>query len=412
MVDVLVNTDKSHKLFIVLLGLVVIHRLFYHPLRKYPGPRLWAISRLPYLKSAIKGSIIHDILTLHLQYGPVVRVAPNELSYTTPDACKPIYQSSPELPKDPMHLPPFHNGVPGILAADKHHHTRYRRLLAHSFSDRGIRVQQPLIERSVDLLLQRLQEKCTLGSVDLAEWFNWATFDIIGDLAFGATFDCLESGQTHDWIASIQGNVKAIPIINAIRRFKLDWLIPMIAPKRLVRMREKNAKFTEDKINQRIRFQEPRGDLWDGVMDTGAEQKVSGMSRDEMISNASAIVLAGSETSATLLSGCVWLLLQNPDVLRKLERHVRTFFSTADEINLASVGRLDYMMAALNEALRLYPPVPMQSNRIVNESGTVIAGQWVPSGVSLQKHFMRCGVANAMTDFRCSATICRLSIRR
>jgi averantin hydroxylase len=315
----------------------------------------------------------------------VVRVAPDELSYITPDASKTIYQSKPEFSKDPMHLPPFHNGTPGILAADHRNHSRYRRLLANGFSDKGMRAQQPMIQRHIDLLLQRLRERFTSGSQDISEWYNWTTFDIIGDLAFGESFDCLQNAKTHDWIASIQGNVKAIPIINAIRRFKLDWVIPLIAPKKLLEMRQRNAKFTEDKVDQRLRFGSTRGDLWDGVMEGPEKQSGTGMSRQEMISNASAIVLAGSETSGTLLSGCTWFLLKNPHLLRKLESHVRSSFTSETEIDLISVGKLDYMLAVLNEALRLYPPVPAQSNRIVADGGALIAGQWVPEGVSLMR---------------------------
>lgn len=328
----------------------------------------------------------------------MVRVAPNELSYITPDATKTIYQSNPEFPKDPMHLPAFHNGTPGILAADKRNHSRYRRLLASGFSDKGMRAQQPMIQYYIKLLLQRLRERSGSGSQDISEGYNWITFDIIGDLAFGESFDCLQNGKTHDWIASIQGNVKAIPIINAIRRFKLDWVIPLIAPKKLLEMRRKNAKFTEDKVDRRLRFGASRGDLWDDVIERSDKEGDSGMSRQEMISNASAIVLAGSETSATLLSGCTWFLLKNPHQLRQLESHVRSSFASETEIDLISVGKLDYMLAVLDEVLRLYPPVPVQSNRIVTKGGAMIAGQWVPEGVSPMALFRVGGVQEYVTD--------------
>lgn len=134
---------------------------------------------------------MRDLQKLHGVYGPIVRVAPTELSYIDPQASGPIYQSNPEFSKDPLHLPPFHNGAtPGILAADKEHHSRYRRVLAHGFSDKGIRAQQPLITRHIELLVQRLTECSATDSaaVDLCEWYNWATFDIIGDLAFGESF--------------------------------------------------------------------------------------------------------------------------------------------------------------------------------------------------------------------------------
>jgi len=352
---------------------------------------------------------VRDLQALHTLYGPVVRVAPNELSYTTPAATKPIYQSTPEFPKDPMHLPPFHNGVPGILAADHDSHRCFRRLLAGAFSDRGMRAQQGMIQGHVDLLVKRLRERAGAGkeAVDMCEWFNWATFDVIGDLAFGESFGCLERARTHEWIAGIQGGVKAIPVINAIRRLGLDWVVPLLAPKRLLAMRERNARFTVEKVDQRRRWgRQDRGDLWDGMIvgdggeggggdraaaSSGSNTKekdataAGTMTREEMISNASAIVLAGSETSATLLSGCTWLLLrpENRHRLRRLAEHVRASFASEGEIDLISVGRLDYMLAVIDEALRLYPPVPMQSNRLVRRGGEEIAGGWVPEGVSL-----------------------------
>lgn len=285
-----------------------------------------------------------------------------------------------------------------------------------------MRAQQPMIQHHIDLLLRRLHEGSSSVSHDISEWFNWTTFDIIGDLAFGESFGCLENGKTHDWIASIEGNVKAIPIINAIRRFKLDWVIPLIAPRKLLEMRQRNAKFTENKVDQRLRLGATRGDLWDDVMGYSDKESGSGMTREEMISNASAIVLAGSETSATLLSGCTWLLLKNPHHLRQLEHHVRSSFNSESEIDLISVGKLDFMLAVLNEALRLYPPVPMQSNRIVTKGGATIAGQWVPEGVSfscarsspLKKHpnpKNRSVTNDRPQDIRSSTTVCRVPIK-
>lgn len=369
----------------VLLTTIVVYRILLHPLRNYPGPFWWKLWRFPWVYSTAKGTILVDLQKLHDRYGPIVRVAPDELSYTTPDAIKSIYQSNPELSKDPMHLPSFHNGTPGILAADYQHHRRYRRLLAGAFSDNGIRSQQPVIHRHVNRLMQRLAERVAMGSLDISQWYNWTTFDIIGDLAFGESFGCLENLETHEWIASIQGNVKAIPIINGIRRFGLGLALPLLAPKKLLEMRRRNAQFTEDKVDQRRRHGSSRGDLWDDLMtgtDGEEDLKQHVMSRDEMVSNASAIVVAGSETSATLLSGCTWLLLQNPHHLAKLVAEIDAVFEKESDIDLISVAKLDYMLAVFKEALRLYPPVPMQSNRVVHKDGATIAGQWVPGHVS------------------------------
>lgn len=287
-----------------------------------------------------------------------------------------------------MHLPPFHNGAPGILAADHAHHRRYRRLLAHAFSDKGLRGQQTMIQRHIDRLIGRLHENCGTGSLDMTVWFNWATFDIIGDLAFGESFGCLERTETHPWIASIQGNVHAIPILNALRRYRLVGILGLLAPAKLLEMRRRNAEFTADKVDRRLEHAAvTRGDLWDSVLADRPDGEPP-MSRAEMVSNASAIVLAGSETSATLLSGCIWLLLDNPEYLQQLTGRVRSRFASPAEVDPQTVTQVEGLQAVLEESLRLYPPVPMQSNRIVGPQGAFIAGKWVPGGVS------KCSILN------------------
>lgn len=68
-----------------------VHRVWFHPLSSFPGPRLWAASCIPYVVSLLRGTLINDMLRLHNEYGPVVRLAPNELSFATADAWRDIY---------------------------------------------------------------------------------------------------------------------------------------------------------------------------------------------------------------------------------------------------------------------------------------------------------------------------------
>lgn len=56
-----------------------IYNLLLNPLRQYPGPRLWAISRLPWTYYSLRGQFVWKILELHQRYGPIVRIAPDEL---------------------------------------------------------------------------------------------------------------------------------------------------------------------------------------------------------------------------------------------------------------------------------------------------------------------------------------------
>ncbi len=76
------------------------------------------------------------------------------------------------------------------------------------------------------------------------------------------------------------------------------------------------------------------------------------------------------------------MLLTNPDVLARLNHEVRSSFKSADQIDLTSVNKLSYMLAVLNEALRMYPPVTSNLVREVPAGGAQIAGHYVAEKVS------------------------------
>lgn len=103
-----------------------------------------------------------------------------------------------------------------------------------------------------------------------------------------------------------------------------------------------------------------------------------------MIANAEILIIGGSETTATLLSGVTYLLLKNPDIYKKLAHEVRTVFHSAEEIDLISVNRLPYMLACLEEALRMYPPVANGLPRMCPKGGAKVLGQYIPENVYLQ----------------------------
>lgn len=110
------------------------------------------------------------------------------------------------------------------------------------------------------------------------------------------------------------------------------------------------------------------------------------MTLDEMKANSIILIVAGSETTATLLSGVTNLLLRNADAFAKVKAEVRNAFSSGDELTLVSTSRLTYLHACIEEAARLYPPVPIELTRVSHNSGSLIDGNFVPGDVSLKSH--------------------------
>lgn len=93
-----------------------------------------------------------------------------------------------------IRYPPPANGVPSLLIDNDEDHSKNRRLLSHAFSDKALQEQEPLIQKYVDQLVDRLKEVTSKDSrpVDMTKWYNWITFDIVADLLFGEPFGCLQ----------------------------------------------------------------------------------------------------------------------------------------------------------------------------------------------------------------------------
>jgi cytochrome P450 len=67
--------------------------------------------------------------------------------------------------------------------------------------------------------------------------------------------------------------------------------------------------------------------------------------------------------------------------MKKLTSEIRGAFKSEDEIDFVSVSTLPYLLACLDEALRIYPPVPIGLPRVVPKGGASIAGNYVPEKV-------------------------------
>lgn len=133
--------------------------------------------------------------------GPVVRIAPNELSFNTAQSWRDIYEK--RKGQGAFIKSEFYDG--GNFAAEAHSivsvrdpedHGRMRRYLRDAFSDRSLREQEHLISEIIDHFVDRIGvESDSQLAIDLVLWFNLMTFDIIGSLAFGQSFGGVDSGM-------------------------------------------------------------------------------------------------------------------------------------------------------------------------------------------------------------------------
>lgn len=99
------------------------------------------------------------------------------------------------------------------------------------------------------------------------------------------------------------------------------------------------------------------------------------------------LIVAGSETAATLLSGCIFYLCTHARVMAKLVNEIRTAFAHEREISFRSAAELTYLSAVIEESLRVYPPFVTSLARIVPEGGSLVDGHFVAEGVRCHNRY-------------------------
>jgi hypothetical protein len=382
-------------LIITCVGLS-IYNLLIHPLSRFPGPRLWSLSRLPYTTALWNGRLHIRIKEIHDQYGPVVRIAPDELSFIEPQAWPEIYTGGNGNKGFPKHKA-YSNaqGFESLFDATDENHTRLRKLLVNNFfSTSSVNKMEHVIHSYTDLLIQRLKRKVEESStadlafrrdgcaVNMQEWYNFATFDIAGKLTLNEDFGCLEGLSYHPWISMVLTHFKLSCLVMCLRIYSpLDTLLIHLAPASLLRLKDDFLRLVTEKIDRRLSKENPieHNDFVSAAM---KNPKSGGMSRQELEANCILMILAGSETMATSLLSATNFLCKNPDVLWNLTTEIRGF-NTEEELKFSQLSSLPYLNAVIRETHRLCPPLSNGPSRVVGPHDTTICGQIVPAGVRI-----------------------------
>ncbi|KAF1358443.1 cytochrome P450 [Lizonia empirigonia] len=348
-----------------LLGIVLyaVHNAWLHPLRQYPGPLLWRSFRIPYVVSTHKGQLHKRLKEFHTIYGPIVRIAPDELSYADSRAWKDIYTNRPGHQPFPRNKTWFKKQTPdephSIMSFDEASHARYRRAFANAFSEKHLRDQAPIVEGYVDLLIARLQAS-TIQPVDLEHLIECIAFDIGSDLSFGESFHSLHSGKVHPWVEVAKGFGKGLALIASINRYPpIERLLRYIVPKKVMEKMRSHAQMSSAMAQRRLAMVTDRPDI---VTPTKRYVEAKGgIEGKEWDINLMIFVFASSETIASSLTA----------IFREL---------VEEDLTIASTSHLPYLNAVINEGLRLDPPVVLTPPRVVPTGGDTVCGRYVPAG--------------------------------
>ncbi|KAH9906864.1 putative cytochrome P450 [Xylariomycetidae sp. FL2044] len=363
-----------------------VYAVWFHPLAKYPGPRLAAISELWYIKAYTGGQWSRILVAAHRKYGDVVRIAPNELSFATAQSYRDIYGPPSKTKKLFRKSELFYDIGPVSNIAyemDPENHSRLQKLFAPAFRAQSLRDQEHIIHKHTDALVQQLLNLSARSreGINMTEAFEWLVFDIIGELVFGESFGAVEAAQSNDWVSMLLGSVHAWSLMNLRKRTPfltsvLAWL-PVVSEstRYAIESHQKHAALTREKVRKRIQMGDSHKvqDFFASVLRTGE------LTEAELAMNANVFLTAGAETSATVMVAALWFLSTHPQTLHQLQTEIRSAFTSYEDVTGDAAAQLPYLNAILEETMRMLPPSPMGPPRV--SPGEMVDGRYVPAGV-------------------------------
>ncbi|KAH6877556.1 cytochrome P450 [Alternaria rosae] len=278
------------------------------------------------------------------------------------------------------------SGEPGIIdVLDDEKHREQRQLFNQGFSTRALKEQEPLLRKHVKRLTAAVQSRADQGlEMNMVDMFNFLAFDVMGDLAFGTSLGLLERSEYNNWVRVIVATIKVVTI-RIVVFYHVPFaskILPLLVPKSMKAKRDAHMKFAEDRVKERLERKTDRPDLW-GLITGGPDGKKASLSLDQMVGNAALFMVVGSETTATVLSGTLYLLLKNPHCMMRLKQEIYDSFRSKDAMTIEALPRLTYMSAVLDEAMRVYPGAPETLARLVPAAGMQICGKYVPKGATV-----------------------------
>ncbi|KAK4495343.1 hypothetical protein PRZ48_013674 [Zasmidium cellare] len=375
---------------------LIVYRVYFHPLAKYPGPFLAKITDLHQTYHALKGDRHLEFWRCHEKYGPVFRFGPNSLSFNTNTALKEIYGFKANVQKAKFYEAFWatKDSASTHSSIDKSIHARKRRVLSHAFSDAAIKSMENHILAHVRQFCENLAGMTNFASqqsvenkgygsaVDVSDQANYLTFDIMGDLCFGKAFGML-SAPTNRFAIDLIGNAAHRHLICGtylpIHEYHLDKLFF----RKIAAGRARYMQYSKAQAGERMKMgmDVDRKDFFYYLLKAKDPETGAGFTTPELWGESNLLIIAGSDTTSTALTAAIFYLVHNPSKLSILADEIRSTFSETEDIRMGStLSSLPYLRAVLDESMRLSPSVGGLLPREVLPGGISIDGHTIPAG--------------------------------
>ncbi|XDG01596.1 hypothetical protein ABKA04_001211 [Annulohypoxylon sp. FPYF3050] len=404
----------------LLIPLFLIARILYiryaSPLREYPGPFLASFSRLWKIASTVSERTHLHHIELHKKYGPIVRISPNELSFSSPTVARNVLSAGKRFYKTDFYsvFPPPEN--PDIFTEIREDvHAMKKKVANVPYSMAAMKQLSPFIDDTIDFLVSRLDQFCPDTAipgfqqaglpgrnpiVNLGDWLHFFAFDVLGEVAFGRSFGFLAAGvdkenaiKTIDNSQKYNGIVGQIPEIDCLLRRNPLWRwIPAFNPENAL-----ITRIAREEMRKRRPFEVDRDGK--GAGSDGREDLLSSLIKGhlkdpvkfhegDIFAVAHGAIFAGSDSTASTMQSFFWHALSVPRVYSRLVEEVETAvregkIHSQGNVQWTDAQNLSYFQACLKESMRMRPAVGVNIARYVPPEGIEIEGRHIPGGTRL-----------------------------
>jgi len=218
---------------------IITYRLFFHPLKNFPGPFFAKISKLWHVYKII-GFKNHFLMEeLHQKYGDIVRIGksvnlkwgkikiltsigPNEVVVFTAEGVPAIHGLNFRCTKAPFYEMLQKDRSVSATRNVQAHRAR-RRVWSQGFGPKALKNHEKVVNKYVELLLGNITRS---GSrpVNATQILSFFGFDVMGEAAFGEGFGMLETNKEHPVVKIMK---KGIIIIG--RLTPVPWLVVLLS---------------------------------------------------------------------------------------------------------------------------------------------------------------------------------------
>ncbi|KAL7274983.1 hypothetical protein RUND412_002096 [Rhizina undulata] len=371
----------------------LLYNIVLSPLRGVPGPWLACLTPFYIKYFVLRGRKAQKIHELHEKYGPVVRISPSEVAISHLPTVREIYSISSKFIKGDWYDRLITGPIKNVFnMRDPAAHRQRRSLLAHGFTNTALANMEPLILSKVKMAVAKIKRDAADKKIptDVLKWWTLMATDVIGELAFGECFHALEIEEKTPYVKNLESVVRFLSIraelmIPPQLLEILGKIIPHPSLKYFFLVQERTQSYGKKAIHD---FATSRVKIGSDENPTilakilGAKDSVTGVSLSlpEIEDEATAMIVAGTDTTAISLTFCIWCILRHPTIHKKLLTELATL---PDNFADAGLRNLPYLNAILKEALRLYCAVPGPLPRIVPAGGKEIQGYKIPAGATV-----------------------------